>query len=108
MILPTRASFHAPPSRRAISKGPLPRHEQHRVRRVGIEPVRGIQPTAQIALNRGKMDAPRGIMLHHEPHRAIAEMADAIKEQHAFAIGREIGHGGELRGIGVDGQAPEP
>ena len=70
--------------------------------------MRRIQPTAQIALNRGKMDAPGRIMLDHEPHRAIAEMADAIKEQHAFAIGRQIGHAGELRGIGAAGQAPAP
>jgi hypothetical protein len=54
------------------------------------------------------VDAPGWIMLDHKPHCAIAEMADAIKEQHAFAIGREIGHAGELRGIGADGQAPAP
>ncbi len=53
----------------------LSRYQQHCIRRLGIQAMRRIQPPAQFTLDRGKVDALRLIMRHHESHAAITQVA---------------------------------
>ena len=70
-----------PQRRRALHVGAITFDEYEGVERVGIEPVLHQQLAADGGLQRAETNARRALMVEHEPHRAVAQVADAVEEQ---------------------------